>query len=80
MMGQNKYSNIGKKQIIGVMNQIIQKMEALEITLNMLVMFVDKDKEFNDFMKKQLGGNNGLQSDAGDNSGGDTATSTEDKR
>ena len=53
-------------------------MEALEITLNMLVMFVDKDKEFNDFMKKQLGGNNGLQSDAGDNSGGDTATSTED--
>lgn len=78
MMGQNKYSNIGKKQIIGVMNQIIQKMEALEITLNMLVMFVDKDKEFNDFMKKQLGGNNGLQSDAGDNSGGDTATSTED--
>ena len=78
MMGQNKYSNIGKKQIIGVMNQIIQKMEALEITLNMLVMFVDKYKEFNDFMKKQLGGNNGLQSDAGDNSGGDTATSTED--
>ena len=78
MMGQNKYSNIGKKQIIGVMNQIIQKMEALEITLNMLVMFVDKDKEFNNFMKKQLGGNNGLQSDAGDNSGGDTATSTED--
>ena len=78
MMGQNKYSNIGKKQIICVMNQIIQKMEALEITLNMLVMFVDKDKEFNDFMKKQLGGNNGLQSDAGDNSGGDTATSTED--
>tara|TARA_R100000781_G_scaffold113731_1_gene82877 strand:+ start:883 stop:1116 length:234 start_codon:yes stop_codon:yes gene_type:complete len=77
-MGNNKYSNIGKKQIIGVINQLIQKMEALEMTLNILVMFVDKEKEFNDFMQKQLGGNNGLQSDAGDNTGRDTTEGTED--
>ena len=77
-MGKNRYSNVGKKEIINVMNQMIQKMEALEITLNMVIMFVDKDKTFNQFMTDQLGGKNEIQPDATDNSGGDTPTSTKD--
>ena len=77
-MGKNRYSNVGKKEIINVMNQIIQKMEAFEITLNMVIMFVDKEKKFNQFMTDQLGGKNEIQPDATDNSGGDTPTSTED--
>ena len=77
-MAKNRYSNVGKKEIINVMNQIIQKMEAFEITLNMVIMFVDKEKKFNQFMTDQLGGKNEIQPDATDNSGGDTPTSTED--
>ena len=57
-MGKNKYSNIGKKDIINVLNQIIEKTEAIERTLSFLIEFVDKDKKFEDFLKKQLGGKN----------------------
>ena len=54
----NKYSNIGKKDIINVLNQIIEKTEAIERTLSFLIEFVDKDKKFEDFLKEQLGGKN----------------------
>ena len=62
-MGKNKYSDIGKKDIIRVLNQIIRKTEALEITLNFLIDFVDKDKKFDEFLNNKLGGKDELQSD-----------------
>ena len=62
-MGKNKYSNIGKKQIISVISQVIHKVEAIEMTLNMFIKFMDKDKKFDEFMKTELGGNDELQSD-----------------
>ena len=62
-MSNQQYKNIGKKQIIGVINQLIHKLESIEMTINMLVMFVDKDNKFNDFVKEQLGGDDELQSD-----------------
>ena len=77
-MAKNRYSNVGKKQIIDVVGQVIQKLEAMEMTLNVLIMFVDKEKKFPQFMTDQLGGKNEIQPDATDNSGGDTPTSTED--
>ena len=49
-MSNQKYKNIGKKDIIAVISQVIQRVEAIEMTLNMLVMFVDKDKGFDTFM------------------------------
>ena len=52
MAQQKKYKDIGKKDIINVINQTIQKVEAIEMTLNLLVMFVDKEKKFGDFMKE----------------------------
>ena len=77
-MAKNRYSNVGKKQIIDVVGQVIQKLETMEMTLNVLIMFVDKEKKFNQFMTDQLGGKNEIQPDATDNAGGDTPTSTED--
>ena len=54
-MSNQQYKNIGKKQIINVVSQMIQKVEAIEMTLNLLIMFVDKEEKFNDFMKEKLG-------------------------
>ena len=51
MAQKKKYKDIGKKDLINVMSQMIQKIEAIEMTLNILVMFVDKDKKFNEFMQ-----------------------------
>ena len=34
MAQQKKYKDIGKKDLMNVMSQIIQKVEAMEITLN----------------------------------------------
>ena len=62
-MTQSKYKDIGKKQIINVVSQVIQKVEAIEITLNLLIMFIDKDKKFDEFMTEQLGGKNELRPD-----------------
>jgi len=66
MAQQKKYKDIGKKDLINVMSQMIQKIEAMEMTLNILVMFVDKDKKFNEFMQETLkpkeGGDDELQS------------------
>ena len=51
----NKYKDIGKKQIIGVIEKLIQKMEAIEVTLNLFIEYADKDEEFDKFMNKKLG-------------------------
>ena len=72
-MAQNKYSNIGKKQIIGVVNQVIMKMDAIEHTLNLFIKYIDKDKKFDEFMKKELGGLNDARTDESDNSRGDNS-------
>jgi hypothetical protein len=71
-MTKNKYSDIGKKQIIGVINQIIPQIEAIQVTLNMLIKFIDKENTFNDFMKEQLGEINETRTNEHDNIGGDT--------
>ena len=77
-MSSQKYKNVGKKDIINVVSQMIHKVEAIEMTLNLLIMFVDKDKKFDAFMKEQLGGNNEVSGDAEASKDGDTAESTTD--
>ena len=62
-MGKNKYSNVGKKQIIEVLNEAIRKIQIIEFTLNAFIEFADKDKEFDKFMTDKLGGKDELQSD-----------------
>ena len=76
-MSNQKYKNIGKKDIIAVISQVIQRVEAIEMTLNMLVMFVDKDKGFDTFMKEKLGGVNELQSNETDDGIGDNPKNNE---
>ena len=61
-MSSQKYKNIGKKDIIRVMESMMYKLDMIETTLNILVMFVDKDKKFNDFMKDKLGAKDEFQS------------------
>ncbi len=82
-MSNQQYKNIGKKQIINVVSQMIQKVEAIEVTLNLLIMFVDKDDKFNDFMKEKLqkvetGGEDELQSDETADGEGDNTDNNED--
>jgi hypothetical protein len=74
-MAQNKYSNIGKKQIISVLNETIRKLQIVEFTLNAYIEFAGEDiaKEFDEFMIKKLGGKNETQTNAPDNNGGDSA-------
>ena len=62
-MGKNKYSNVGKKQIISVISQLIHKIEAIEMTLNIFIEFMDKENKFNEYMQTKLGGKDELQSD-----------------
>ena len=59
----SKYKDIGKKQIIGVIEKLIQKVEAIEITLNLSIQYMDKDKKFDEFMQEKLGGMNETQGD-----------------
>ena len=81
MAQQKKYKDIGKKDLMNVMSQMIQKIEAIEMTLNILVMFVDKDKKFNEFMQEALkpkeGGNDELQSNETDDGKEDNSNSNE---
>ena len=77
-MSQSKYKDIGKKQIINVMNTIIHKQQAIEMTLNLLIKFIDKKDEFDDFMTKELGGADEVQEDWGANPKVDTPESTKD--
>ena len=73
-MAQNKYSNIGKKQIIGVLNETIRKLQIVEFTLNAYIEFAGKEivKEFDEFMIKKLGGKDEARTNEHDNIGGDT--------
>ena len=71
-MAQNKYSNIGKKQIIGVINQQIMRIDAIEVTLNMFIKFMNNEDEFNEFMQKELGGLDEAPTNESDNIGGNT--------
>lgn len=64
----SKYKGVTKAQMINVLENVIRKLEATEITLNLLVSFVIqklkcKDDEFDNFMKEKLGGTNGPQAD-----------------
>ena len=77
-MSQSKYKDIGKKQIINVVSQVIQKVEAIEMTLNLFIKMIDKDEKFNDYMTKQLGGKNETSGDGEVDRDGDTTKSTED--
>ena len=82
-MSNQQYKNVGKKQIISVVSQTIQKVEAIEMTLNLLIMMLDKEgivksKDFNDFMEKTLGGKDEPSKDGGDNPKGDIATDNKD--
>jgi hypothetical protein len=78
-MAQNsQYKNIGKKQIIKVVSQIIQKVEAIEMTLNLLIMHIDKDKTFDKFMQEKLGGTNETQGDVQTDRQEDSSNSKED--
>jgi predicted DNA-binding protein YlxM (UPF0122 family) len=77
-MSNQQYKNIGKKQIINVVSQVIHKMEAIEMTLNMFIEFNDKEDTFREFMKEKLGGKNELQSDDKADGGGDNSESNED--
>ena len=77
-MSNQQYKNIGKKQIINVVSQMIHKVEAIEMTLNLLIMFVDKEEKFNDFMKEKLGGKNETSGDGEVDKGTDTPESNED--
>ena len=77
-MSQSKYKDIGKKQIIGVVSQVIQKVEAIEMTLNLFIKMIDKEEKFNDFMTEQLGGADEVSGDAEASKDGDTTQSTPD--
>ena len=73
----SKYKDIGKKQIIGVIEKLIQKVEAIEITLNLFIQYVDKDKKFDEFMQEKLGGMNGTSDDVQDNRRKDSSDNKE---
>ena len=78
-MSSQQYKNIGKKQIIGVLNEVIKKLQIVEYTLNAFIEFSGKEKaeEFDKFMIKKLGGKDELQSDDKTNGGGDNSESNE---
>ena len=81
MAQKKKYKDIGKKDLINVCNQIINKVEAIEMTLNLLVLFVDKEKKFEGFMKEMLkpkeGGDDELQSNEATDGNRDNSDSNE---
>ena len=82
-MSNQQYKNIGKKQIIKVVSQMIQKIEAIEMTLSLFIKLLEnkgiiKDKELNDFITKELGGKNETSGDGEVDKGTDTPESNED--
>ena len=74
----SKYKDVGKKQIIGVIEKLIQKMEIMEITLNLFIQHMDKDKTFDDFMKKKLGEMHDTQRDVQSDRQKDPSNNKED--
>ena len=82
-MSTPKYKNIGKKQIITAFNGLANKTEAIEMTLNLLIMMLEDKKvmtteEFNEFMKNKLGGKDGVPTDENSDGDGDTTTNNKD--
>ena len=77
-MGKNKYSDVGKKQIISVLNEAIRKLQVIEFSLNTFIEFSKKGEEFDEFMIKKLGGNDELQSDDKNDGEGNNSESNED--
>tara|TARA_Y100001973_G_C5127996_1_gene296225 strand:- start:613 stop:864 length:252 start_codon:yes stop_codon:yes gene_type:complete len=76
-MSNQQYKNIGKKQIINVVSQLIQKVEAIEMTLNLLIMLLEdkktiKKEELSEYIKEKLGEHNEPQKDGTDNTKGNT--------
>ena len=74
----SKYKDIGKKQIIGVIERLIQKVDAIEITLNLFIQYMDKDKKFDEFMQEKLGGMNETQGDVQTDRQEDSSDNKED--
>ena len=74
-MAQNKYSNIGKKQIIGVLNETIRKLQIVEFTLNAYIEFAGKEivKEFDEFMINKLGAKDETLTNESADIGGDNS-------
>lgn len=82
-MSNTKYKNIGKKQIINVINQTIQKVEAVEMTVNLLLMKLNEDtiltkESFHSYMEEKLGGKNEAQGDEESNREEDSTTDNTD--
>ena len=82
-MSNQQYKNIGKKQIINVVSQLIQKVEAIEMTLNLLIMLLEdkktiKKEELSEYIKEKLGEQNEPQEDGADNTKGDTSKNNTD--
>tara|TARA_R100000700_G_scaffold37549_1_gene47867 strand:+ start:2174 stop:2422 length:249 start_codon:yes stop_codon:yes gene_type:complete len=82
-MSNPQYKNIGKKQIIKAFDNLAHKTDAIEMTLNLLIMMMEekeifKLKEFDEFMKSKLGGKNDTSGDGEANRESDTPESTED--
>ena len=77
-MSKSKYTDVGKKQIINVVSQVIQKVEAIEMTLNLFIKMIDKDEKFNDYMTEQLGGKDETSENGKADTDGDTTESIED--
>ena len=82
-MSKSKYSNVSKKDIINVINQTIRRMEILEVTLNVLVKYIERKNDeteqgFNDFLKEKLGDNNELQPDDTTDGKGNNSNTNED--
>ena len=77
-MSKSKYKDVGKKQIINVVSQVIQKVEAIEMTLNLFIKMIDKDEKFNDYMTEQLGGKDETSENGKADTDGDTTKSIED--
>ena len=84
MAQQKKYKDIGKKDIIGVINQLIRKMEAIEMTLNILILKSDEYRNegvptFQEFTEEKLKeGANDAPTDEKADGAGDTASDNKD--
>tara|TARA_R110002051_G_scaffold297511_1_gene363864 strand:+ start:577 stop:813 length:237 start_codon:yes stop_codon:yes gene_type:complete len=78
-VSKSKYKDIGKKDIINVVSQVIQKVEAIEMTLNLFIKMIDKKDKFPNYMTEQLGGEkNEVSSDEETSRNGDITQSTSD--
>ena len=84
MAQKSNLKNIGKRQIIGVINEIITKVQAIEMTLNVLILQSDKFKDkdaptFQEFLEEKMKeGANDTSTDEKADGDGDTTSDNED--